>query len=156
MSARPAALEVAEIVRPHGLRGSVVVVLLSSEADRLAVGSVLRSERGSHVVRSVRPLKDRYVVEFEGVTSKEQAESLRGLRLRAAPREVAGALWVDELIGAVATDASGAHLGVVTAVEANPASDLLVLDTGALVPARFVVGEVRDGHVVLDVPEGLL
>ena len=41
-----------------------------------------------------------------------------------------------------------------TAVEANPAHDLLVLDSGALVPMVFVV-EQRDGVVVIDPPDGL-
>ena len=48
---------------------------------------------------------------------------------------------------------------VVEAVEANPASDLLVLDTGALVPLVFVVGQATgaDGVVVtIDPPAGLL
>ncbi len=44
--------------------------------------------------------------------------------------------------------------GRVESVQANPASDLLVLDTGPLVPLRFVV-EQRDGTVVVDAPEGL-
>jgi 16S rRNA processing protein RimM len=43
----------------------------------------------------------------------------------------------------------------VRAVEANPAHDLLVLDTGALVPIVFVVSQA-DGVVVIDPPEGLL
>jgi 16S rRNA processing protein RimM len=45
-------------------------------------------------------------------------------------------------------------MGRVTAVEANPAHDLLVLDGGALVPMVFVV-EQRDGVVVIDPPDGL-
>lgn len=157
MAGRPPELEVAEAVRPHGLRGGVVVVLHSSERDRLVPGSVLYATGTALVVRAARPLaKDRFVVEFEGVATKEQAESLRGARLMAAPREVPGALWVDELIGARVRDRAGALLGVVTSVEANPASDLLVLDTGGLIPARFVIGEVRDGELVVEVPEGLL
>jgi len=43
----------------------------------------------------------------------------------------------------------------VTAIEANPASDLLVLDGGGLVPMVFVV-ESQPGRVVIDPPDGLL
>jgi len=107
-------------------------------------------------VTRARPLKDRHVVTFEGVHTIERAESLRGVVLRAEPLERAGVLWVDELVGATVRDRDGTALGVVASVEANPASDLLVLDTGALVPSRFVVGDVRDGEVTVDVPEGLL
>ena len=42
-----------------------------------------------------------------------------------------------------------------SAVEANPAHDLLVLDGDVLVPMVFVV-EQRDGVVVVDPPDGLL
>jgi hypothetical protein len=42
----------------------------------------------------------------------------------------------------------------VTAVEVNPASDLLVLDDGHLVPLRFVTA-TEPGRVTVDVPEGL-
>ena len=44
--------------------------------------------------------------------------------------------------------------GTVTAVEANPASDLLVVDGSHLVPVRFVVSH-SPGRVVVDVPEGI-
>ena len=59
-----------------------------------------------------------------------------------------------EVVGAEVQDRSGATVGRVVAVEANPAHDLLVLDGGALVPMVFVV-EQRDGVVVVDPPEGL-
>jgi hypothetical protein len=43
----------------------------------------------------------------------------------------------------------------VTSVEANPASDLLVLDRGGLVPLRFVA-EHRPGTLIVDAPDGLV
>jgi 16S rRNA processing protein RimM len=156
-AARRALLEVGEVVRPHGLSGSVVVRLVTDQLERLAPGSALETDRGALVVRRARALKaGRYVVWFDGVATVEGAEALRGTVLRSAPVERDGALWVDELVGATARGADGTELGVVVAVEANPASDLLVLDTGTLVPARFVVGVVRDGVVTVDVPEGLV
>ena len=66
------------------------------------------------------------------------------------------ALWVHELIGSVVEDQSGSELGMVESVEANPASDLLVLDSGALIPLRFVVSSVPGERVTVDVPDGLL
>jgi 16S rRNA processing protein RimM len=46
-------------------------------------------------------------------------------------------------------------LGTVAAVEANPASDLLVLDGGGLVPLTFLV-TAEPGRLVVDPPAGLL
>ena len=45
-------------------------------------------------------------------------------------------------------------VGSCVAVLANPAADLLELDTGALVPAVFVV-EQQPGRVIIDPPDGL-
>ncbi len=41
-----------------------------------------------------------------------------------------------------------------TAVLANPAAEILELDTGALVPSNFVVS-MADGVITVDVPDGL-
>ena len=68
-----------------------------------------------------------------------------------------GTLWVHELVGAPVRDAAGVVLGTVASVEANPASDLLVLESGGLIPVRFVTAHDaggRNGRV--DIPEGLL
>jgi hypothetical protein len=46
-------------------------------------------------------------------------------------------------------------LGTVTAVVANPVSDLLELDGGGLVPLRCVVDH-GPGRIVVDIPAGLL
>ena len=63
-----------------------------------------------------------------------------------------------ELVGAAVRDAAGAVLGRVAAVEANPASDLLVLESGGLIPVRFVTRARRGraGRCDVDIPEGLL
>jgi 16S rRNA processing protein RimM len=66
-----------------------------------------------------------------------------------------GELWVHELVGSELLDRAGRVLGRVAAVEANPASDLLVLEDGGLVPMVFVV-EAAAGRVVVDPPAGLL
>ena len=75
--------------------------------------------------------------------------------LRARPIERPGTLWVHELVGATVESSDGRELGVVAAVEANPASDLLVLADGGLVPLRFVVSHEPGQRVVVDVPDGL-
>jgi 16S rRNA processing protein RimM len=62
---------------------------------------------------------------------------------------------VHEVIGAVVRDPEGRELGRVVAVEANPASDLLVLEDEVLIPMTFVVARAA-GAVVVDPPDGLL
>ena len=64
-------------------------------------------------------------------------------------------LWVHELIGCTVRSADGVDRGVVESVMDNPAADLLVLDSGALVPMVFVVGSPRDGVIHVETPDGL-
>jgi GrpB-like predicted nucleotidyltransferase (UPF0157 family) len=61
---------------------------------------------------------------------------------------------VHELVGSVVYDTLGRCYGPVESVEANPASDLLVLPGTHLVPLTFVV-ETSPGRVVIDPPAGL-
>ena len=82
-------------------------------------------------------------------------ERLRGVVLRAEALDEQGTLWVHELIGAEVVDAAGTVHGRVEAVQANPASDLLVLEDGRLVPLTFVVSS-GEGRVVIDPPPGLM
>jgi 16S rRNA processing protein RimM len=154
---RPTLLGVGRIVKPHGLRGDVIVSLTTNRHERAAVGSVLVAEDGRafEIVRST-PHQGRFIVTFAGVDGIAAAEALRDTPLLAAPIEDPDALWVHELIGSVVVDITGAELGRVTAVHANPASDLLVLDGGGLIPLRFVTRSDPGVRVVVDIPDGLL
>jgi 16S rRNA processing protein RimM len=158
-------LEIGRITKPHGLRGEVLVTLTSTEASRLRPGSELWAGDRRVVVASSQPHQHRFIVTFDGVDSRTQAEGLQGLVLRAEPKaeaddEQGDTLWVHELIGARVVDLEGRVRGRVATVVANPASDLLELDSGELVPLRFVVGGVEhdeQGSVVrVDPPPGLL
>ena len=92
---------------------------------------------------------------FEGVDDRTAAEALQGATLFAEALPTEGdELWVHELIGATVQDRDGNALGVVEAIEANPASDLLVLDGERLVPLTFVVAH-EPGVVTVDLPDGL-
>ncbi len=143
-------------MRPHGVRGDVVVSLITDRVDRLAAGSVLDADGRALEVVASRPHQRAWIVSFAGVADRNAAEALHGAVLRAEAVHDPDELWVHELIGAPVVVVDGAPAGTIASVEANPASDLLVLDTGALVPVRFVVEQRDDGTVVIDPPEGLL
>ena len=150
-------LEVGRIVKAHGIRGEVIVDLVSNRPDlRLAPGSVLTSNRGRLEVLTATPHQGRWIVAFRGIEDRNEAETYRDLVLSAEPVEGDdGTLWVHELIGAEVFDLAGRSYGLVEAVEANPASDLLVLAGDKLVPLVFVKTKLP-GRVVIDPPAGLL
>ena len=152
-------LKVGRVAKAHGLRGEVVVQLWTDQTQRVDPGSELTTERGTLTVVWSPPFgPDRYIVQFEGVFDRDAADSLRGVELSAEPLEdVADVLWVHELVGATVRDARGTALGVIASVEANPASDLMVLESGGLIPVRFVTAHDPAAHTVeVDIPDGLL
>ena len=121
-------------------------------------GTELASARGTLTVVWSKPFgPDRYIVQFEGVADRGAADSLRGLELEAEPIDAPDTLWVHELVGATVRDAVGTELGRIASVEANPASDLIVLESGGLIPVRFVTQHDPAAQTVdVDIPEGLL
>lgn len=143
------------IVKPHGVDGEVVVDLITDRTERLDVGTRLETVRGPVSVLASRPHQHRWIVRFDAIAGRSEAEDWRGVALSAEPIESEGTLWVHEVIGCEVVDSAGVSRGTVVAVEANPASDLLVLDSGSLVPMRFVVGLPADGLVRVEVPDGL-
>lgn len=136
-----------------------MVALSTNRTERMAPGSVLASDRGPLEVAAAAPAPGgggvaRWVVTFVAVNDHKSAEALRGVVLRAEPLNDPEVLWVHDLIGSRVHDTDGTDRGTVTDVQANPASDLLVLDSGALVPLCFVV-EHGPGTLTVDVPAGL-
>ena len=148
-------LSVGYISKAQGLKGEVIVHLTTNRTERLATGSVLCSKRGPFTVVRAVPHGDRWRVLFAGTPDRTAAELLRGVELFAEPLHDPDALWVHELVGSTVQLVGGSHIGRVDSVQANPASDLLVLDTGHLIPLVFVVSSAN-GVVVVDPPEGLL
>lgn len=153
----PELLEVGRFGRPHGVRGQVTILLSTDRVERVAPGSRLWSGRWFTVATS-REQSGRWVVELDEVDDRTTAESLVNHTIWAEPIDDPTAVWIHEVIGAEVRDVDGVERGRCVAVVANPADDLLELEGGALVPARFVDHlERRDGEVivVVDPPAGL-
>ncbi len=149
-------LEVGRVAKSHGLRGDVLIKFTTDRlAERTAVGSRLGIGERDYVVASAKPYQKQWLVHLEDVDGREQADLLRGKLIVADPLDDDDALFVHELIGQRLVDQHGTDHGEVVSVVANPASDLLELADGRLVPMVFV--QEADGDVIsVDVPAGLL
>ena len=117
------------------------------------------------MVTSSRDHRTRFLVRFEGQEGREAAESLRGalyIQSDEVRRLEPGEYWEHELVGADVQKRDGTTVGRVSAVEAGPGQDRLVVATPAgerLIPVveEIVVEVDRAAHrVVVDPPEGLL
>lgn len=152
-------LEVGRIAKAHGIKGEVLVALTGDRTERVAKGAALRTKDGRElIVRYATSHQGKWIVAFDGVSTRTEAEALHAQALFGEPIDDPDALFVHDLIGSTVVHAdSGEEIGVVESVEANPASDLLVLAaSGALIPVRFVVDRDADGRLRVDLPEGLL
>jgi len=151
----PSLLEVGRIIKAHGLKGQVLVDLWTDRLERMAVGAELESDRGPVVVLASIAHQDRFIVTFDQIRNRDEAEAWRGVVLRAPRVHDDDVIWIDELFDAELFDQTGTRRGRVVEIEANPASDIMVLDSGALVPLTFVTHVEPGVRVDVDVPEGL-
>jgi 16S rRNA processing protein RimM len=164
-------LLVGRIVKPHGLRGEVLIRVLSDNPDRFAAGAELLwgadldSAQPVTIVSS-RDHKGALLVFFEGIHSLEEAEPLREWLLFVGASEIGeledeDAFWEHQVIGLDVLHVNGTALGRVADVLARPAQDLWSIETASgevLFPAakELVVSVDLDaGKVVIDPPEGL-
>jgi 16S rRNA processing protein RimM len=151
-------LEVGRIGKPHGVRGDLFISLTSDVESRHAVGATFTIvESAGHrtlTIETVRPQQDRFVVHFEGIDDRNDAEKLTNKFLYAEPVESEDGLWVHQLIGSNVVDTAGEAWGTCTGVLQNPAHDILEIEGGLLVPAPFIVS--TDGETtVINPPAGL-
>ena len=148
-------LEVGRIIKAQGLKGQVLVDLWTDRVERLAPDTELSTDHGPLRVVAAGAHQSRFIVSFDAITNREEAERWRGVVLSAPRLEDESVIWIDQLFNAEVFDGEGVRRGVVVGVEANPASDLLVLDSGALVPLTFVTSVQANSRIDVDVPEGL-
>jgi len=159
---------VARITKTHGLRGEVVLDLLSDVEGRIEntdrfflIGS---NKQVSEVeVETRRYFKDRHVLKFVGIESRTEADNLRGSEL-AIPEEEIGELptdhfYIHELVGLTVKLKDGKIAGEVKRVVQTAGVDLLELNNGSLIPfASHVCLEVdlEKKEIIIEPPEGLL
>lgn len=127
------------VLRPHGIRGEVVVEPLTDNETRFATLEEVRLARPAGAdlklrVVSMFPHKSRLVVQFEGISSIEQAETLRNAELRipiaSLPALPEGSYYHHELHGLDVRVESGASIGTVTELWETGATPVLMIHDG--------------------------
>ena len=160
---------VGAIAGAFGVQGEVRVKSFCAEPTAIADYGPLYTKDGgrSFKLRLTRPVAGGLGARIEGVTTKEQADALRGVDLYAdrarLPHLPDDEFYHADLIGLTVRDTGGAELGVVHAVHNHGAGDLLeVLPKGARQPillpfTRAVVPTVDLAAriIIADPPEGV-
>ncbi|MDQ6998728.1 MAG: ribosome maturation factor RimM [Mariprofundus sp.] len=168
-------LQVGDLVGVHGLKGALIVYSHTRPANAVAgyscwsVGKTAESAKEYSVKRCWQHGK-RMLVELDGVTDCNQAETLKGLKVWISASEVETEddeyLWEDLIDCVVIRQADESLLGTVIALEEYGAQDNLLVETMDdaevagewLIPftEEIIVGvDLDEGIVVVDMPDGM-
>lgn len=128
---------VGRVVKAHGVRGAVLVESHTDEPGRrFAAGAVVACEADGRqwTVQSSHPQGNRLVVVLDGLTTRNEAETLAGVVLTArVPRDEQPfdqAEYYDRhLVGLAVATPDGQVRGRVAEVMHGPAQDILVVRT---------------------------
>ncbi len=117
---------------PQGVRGEVRVKSLTGEPGAIGGYGPLTDKGGKRAFafESLRPVKDDMLVaRLAGVSTREAAETLKGVELFARrdqlPPPNEDEFYYDDLVGLEAVDAEGAPLGLVVSLMNYGAGDVL-------------------------------
>jgi len=161
-------LVVATVGKPHGLRGEVYVEARTDLPEqRFAIGQVLDTDpdEGPLTVAGARIQNGRWVLRFEEITDRNDAEALRGVELTipGADSDEEDAWYSHELVGMAAQLTDGTPVGTIAGIDHGAAHDFLVLKEQSgiktLIPfVKEIVPQVdkETKMVTLNPPGGLL
>jgi 16S rRNA processing protein RimM len=153
----------------YGVRGEVRIKSFCADPEAIETYSPLTSEDGGSVfhLAILRPIKNGFAVRIAEVSTKEEADALKGAGLFAR-REQLAQLPDDEyyhadLIGVDVFDSGGVLLGQVKSVLDHGAGDILEIrrpgsSETVLLPftqAAVPTVDLAAGRIVADPPEGL-
>jgi 16S rRNA processing protein RimM len=163
-------ISVGAIAGSYGVRGELRIKSYTAVPEDIESYSPLSSEDGkrSYTLALVRPIKNGFVARITDVTTKEEADALRGTILYAR-RDQLPSLPDDEfyhadLIGLAVYDTGGTLLGKVKTVQNHGADDLLELQLAGSSATVFLpftkaavpTVDLASGRIVADPPDGIL
>lgn len=160
---------VGAIAGSFGVRGEVRLKSFCAEPEDIATYGPLTTEDGSksYSIRIVRSVKNGFAARLGGVSTKEQADGLKGLRLYVdrsrLPDLPDDEYYHTDLIGLDVFDTGGTRLGRVKSVLNHGATDLLEihgpgLKSTVLLPftlAAVPTVDLASGRIIADPPDGL-
>ena len=133
---RPERAVIGRIVRPHGLRGEVLIRALTDIPKRFAHLSTVvltrgGAELGAFTIERSRTMAKGVGLKFKGIDTPEAARKLRGAELEATPSDAdvlaAHEYFVFDLVGMRVVDEQGLELGIVSDVREMPGQDLAIV-----------------------------
>ena len=158
------------VIKKHGLKGGVNIFLdVDAPLEYSELESVfidINDQLIPFFIDSITIKGNKAVLQFEDVTSAEQADDLRGkqlfLPLSMLPRLEGTSFYYHEIIGFEALDTDLTHIGLVKDVYSGAGQELLAVtrhEKEVLIPVNddIIKSVDRDkAQMIVDLPEGLL
>ncbi len=165
----PEFLVVGRVVRPHGVRGALVIEELSSLIQSVTPNAriLLGTPPVEVIVEELRPHRDRYLLTIRDCSSREQAEQYRGLEIQLSFDDVEplpeGEFYYWQIIGLTVRTLDGQTLGEVVQILETGANDVYIVRSPdqkeLLIPAIAQVVQQVDldaGLLIVDLLPGLI
>ncbi|MCZ6530757.1 MAG: ribosome maturation factor RimM [Chloroflexi bacterium] len=159
---------VGRIVRPHGVRGDLLVEPYSETIRSIEAETevFIGSPQNPYTVLSLRSHRTRMILRVEGCEDRETAEAFRGnevlIPTQAAEPLPEGVYYRWQILGLAVVEQGGRHLGTVMDILETGANDVYVVQGDGprelLLPAiESVILEVDldAGSLLVLLPEGL-
>lgn len=165
----PVFLAVGKLRRPHGVKGEMLMEVLTDFPERLRPGLMLYLEPpyDTLVLRSVRPHKDGMLVTIDGCDTPEKAGEYRNrlvsVKTANRPALPEGEYYHHQVIGLRVTTDSGQDVGRAVEILSTGAHDVLVVrgETGPeiLIPlVKPFLQEINlvQGEIIVSLIPGML
>ncbi len=165
MSADEGLVRIGRVIKPHGIRGELVVAAEGNTLAELPVGSAIVVAGVTYSVAGSRPHQGRLLLSVDECQDRTTAETFRGVAVEVGDARLGGLdedeWYADDLVGWTLHDGTGARVGVVSAVLPGPVHDYLQIgaDEPQLVPMvrEWLVEVNREQRtIVMRLPSGLL
>jgi 16S rRNA processing protein RimM len=145
----------------HGVRGEVKVKTFTETEDGVARYGPVESEDASRRFKLTfmrAPKPGFALVRAEGIGTREEAAALTGVRFYVGRDQLGDAaadeFFVEDLVGLVARDETGAELGQVAAVHNFGAGDVIELKSAPARAGAVMVPFTRDAVPEVDIKAG--
>lgn len=171
MKERPKFVSIGIIGKPHGVKGSIIVVPITDELEQFKTLTTIsikdqKGERQAFAFEWINIKSNSIILKLEGINDRNQALSLKGLYLDKYFDEneqlPADEYYIFDLIGLKVITMDNTCLGEVVDVLTLPANDVYIVSDGAkeyFIPAiKDVIKKIdlEEQYILIEPIDGLL
>jgi len=143
---------IGRVLKPHGIKGEVKVLLINEQIKIWRQGSVIIGKRGQEerdfMIEGIMSMENPPVLKFKGVDDRNQALLLRGFELY-FPEE-------ESIIGYDVWH-RGKRIGKVKDIMEIPMNYVLIIEkkNGGEILLPLALCNVQGGKIIAEIPEGV-